>query len=168
MAELHKQGFSYAKIGKMFGVKRQRVHQIVTGYKSPKKINPPKERPDWIIDRHIFSHIKEIQDFLFNRASNNQNGFTIPKIGEITKTTKMRSGSRERIREIIRIRDGHICQWCGREWKKGERRLDIHHINGTPSHTKMCDRDFFNQITLCHLCHKKIDGYKQNKLLTSY
>jgi hypothetical protein len=35
--ELRKKGLSYAAIGRLFGVSRQRAHQVVTGYTSSKK-----------------------------------------------------------------------------------------------------------------------------------
>ena len=61
-------------------------------------------------------------------------------------------------REIVRIRDNHTCQGqdCGRVWVYGERRFDIHHLNGvcglkSRSYDNITDID--NLITLCHKCH---------------
>ena len=48
----------------------------------------------------------------------------------ITELTGMRGDSRSRLRELIRIRDKRTCQACGKKWKTGERRLDIHHLKG--------------------------------------
>jgi len=38
-------------------------------------------------------------------------------------------GARDRTREKIRIRDNHACQNCGRVWREGEKRLDVHHLD---------------------------------------
>ena len=78
----------------------------------------------------------------------------------ISKKTGMRSGSRDRYRELVRIRDNHTCQLCGLIWEKGNRRFDIHHIKGDYELSQKCDRNFNNQITLCHQCHFNVDGWK--------
>src|SRR3989344_3286690 len=36
---------------------------------------------------------------------------------------------RDRLRELVRIRDNHTCQKCGKKWIEGTRRLDIHHLD---------------------------------------
>lgn len=71
--------------------------------------------------------------------------------------------SRERTKEKIRIRDNYTCQECGKIWKQGERRFDIHHIIGKPKDCLKNDKDYSNQITLCHQCHLKIDSWKMMK-----
>ena len=38
MINLRKKGLSYRQIGKKFGISRQRVHQILTGYDSHKTL----------------------------------------------------------------------------------------------------------------------------------
>jgi 5-methylcytosine-specific restriction endonuclease McrA len=38
MSELRSKGYGYGKIGKLFGISRQRVHQILSGYKDPEAI----------------------------------------------------------------------------------------------------------------------------------
>lgn len=63
---------------------------------------------------------------------------------------------RDRARELARVRDNHTCQNCGRKWVEGERRLDIHHLNGlcgklSQSYDKT--DDLSGLITLCHKCH---------------
>jgi len=43
--ELRQQGYTYQKIGKVFGISRQRIHQILMGYKSPSfKIHKHKKK----------------------------------------------------------------------------------------------------------------------------
>lgn len=62
----------------------------------------------------------------------------------------------DRTREVVRIRDSHKCQDCGHKWNDGERRLDVHHLNGlcgklTYRYDKIEDID--GLVTLCHRCH---------------
>lgn len=72
------------------------------------------------------------------------------------KRKHLRILSGRRVREIVRLRDGHTCQECGKKWKEGEKKLDVHHLNG------MCGKveaekdvieNIHNLITLCHKCH---------------
>ncbi len=61
-------------------------------------------------------------------------------------------------RELARKRDKYACQDCGKKWKIGERRLDVHHLNGlcgTPSRGYTYDKvsNIDGLITLCHKCH---------------
>lgn len=66
------------------------------------------------------------------------------------------SNGRDRIREIVRIRDNHTCQNCGAGWLQGERRFDVHHLNGLCGKlSRACDKlkDIDGLITLCHKCH---------------
>lgn len=91
----------------------------------------------------------------------------------ISQITGMKSGSRNRVRELVRIRDNHSCQLCGVQWKPGERRLDVHHKDCLKEKTQYCDnyeREQKNLITLCHTCHlnlpehRKIMSEKRNAL----
>lgn len=64
------------------------------------------------------------------------------------------------VREKVRIRDKHTCQNCGKRWKKGQRRLDVHHLNGLCGKlSRTYDKvDSMNcLITLCHKCHMNLD-----------
>lgn len=54
----------------------------------------------------------------------------------------------------IRSRDGHICQWCGKEAL--DRKLDGHHI--IPIMSGGCNADPLLQ-TLCISCHRTIETY---------
>ena len=78
----------------------------------------------------------------------------------VFKQTGIKSGGRDRYRELVRIRDEHTCQLCDKKWENGKRRFDIHHIKGNYELTRKCDRNFNNQITLCHSCHLQVDGWK--------
>lgn len=62
----------------------------------------------------------------------------------------------DRPRELVRIRDKHTCQSCGKKWVEGTRRFDIHHLNGLcGKKSKNYDKSkyFEGLITLCHKCH---------------
>ena len=82
----------------------------------------------------------------------------------VFKETGMMSGSRDRNRELVRIRDKHTCQICGRIWKIGERRFDVHHKDCDDSKTRKSDNlkiEIDNMITLCHKCHLSLPEHKQ-------
>lgn len=63
---------------------------------------------------------------------------------------------RDRNREIVRIRDKHRCQDCNKKWEVGQRRFDVHHLEGLCG-KKSQGYDRINSlhilITLCHKCH---------------
>ena len=61
-----------------------------------------------------------------------------------------------RTRELARIRDKQSCQDCKKVWMEGQRKFDIHHLNGlcgkrSQSYDKVTDME--GLITLCHKCH---------------
>lgn len=66
---------------------------------------------------------------------------------------------RDYAREVIRIKFKHTCQTkeCGRVWKEGERRFDVHHLKGMcgkKSRGNDTVRDRKDLFTiLCHGCH---------------
>ena len=70
---------------------------------------------------------------------------------------------RERTRELTRLRDNHTCQKCYKKWKVGERRFDIHHLNGLCG-KKSLSYDRVNEmdglITYCHKCHLGLDSVR--------
>jgi len=59
------------------------------------------------------------------------------------------------IRELARIRDNHKCQLCDKKWRVGQRRFDIHHLEGCGERSFKYDKieDLNNLITYCHKCH---------------
>jgi 5-methylcytosine-specific restriction endonuclease McrA len=80
----------------------------------------------------------------------------------ITKITGIKTGSRDRIRELVRIRDNHSCQNCGVQWFPGQRRFDVHHIDCDNKRTHFCDKlaEINNMVTLCHKCHLNIPDHR--------
>ena len=102
---------------------------------------------------------KDIKIILFEKIKNNQELRPIES-KDILIQVKFIEGGRDKIRELIRIRDNHTCQICNKVWKKGERRFDIHHISGGAEKTHLYDKNYKNQITLCHKCHSIIDSWK--------
>lgn len=91
------------------------------------------------------------------------------KTTNIRRITGMDSGARDRIRELVRIRDNHTCQKCGKKWIVGKRRLDVHHLDEDNKKTRACDKieDMDNMITLCHKCHLNLPGHKKTMKLAS-
>jgi len=136
---------SYAKIGKLFGISRQRIHQILSGYKSPgyfKRVSNKSE-----------IKLKKIKEVIFKNLPD----------GDLYKITNIKSCSRDQYRELIRIRDKYTCQICGRIWNKGERRFDVHHLDEDSLKTRQIDNlltEAENMVTLCHKCHLNLPGYR--------
>ena len=75
------------------------------------------------------------------------------------------------LREKIRIRDGHTCQKCGKKWRLGERRLDVHHLDITWEN-KSHNRGIYNYdnnnpkqlISLCHKCHLGLPHIQKKRI----
>lgn len=77
-------------------------------------------------------------------------------IRSIAVLTNIQTGSRDQLRELVRIRDGHTCQMCGKRWFEGQRRLDVHHLETHMESVRDTAYDRNNldkMITLCHKCH---------------
>lgn len=62
-------------------------------------------------------------------------------------------------RELVRQRDGDICQLCHRKPRKGEKRFAIHHIVKARlfKGDYQSANDLSNLITLCPQCHPKAE-----------
>jgi 5-methylcytosine-specific restriction endonuclease McrA len=141
--ELKEKRMSYTQIGNLLGISRQRVHQIIKGYKSPSHETPTTRIPsNWL-------------------ASSNYDGSGIKLEG------------RDFLREVVRKRDNYTCQICLRRWQQGEKRLDVHHLDENwegKGKTKGCyeyDKQNLDKlITLCHLCHMRLENVKR-KVATS-
>ena len=127
-------------ISKLLGVSRQRIHQLRTGYLSPSnRVGEP-------IDHKILTKKKRIA------------------IGIGDFKVDSSRGGREFINEIVRTRDNHSCQICGKVWVKGQRRLDVHHMDEhmdgksrIPGILKYNRENLDKLVTLCHRCHFNLD-----------
>ncbi|MCK9370376.1 helix-turn-helix domain-containing protein [Candidatus Dojkabacteria bacterium] len=153
--ELRRNGATYQEIADKYSISRQRVHQIITGYKSPATL-----------EKLIQSRIREeramqkINQLLREKINLN---IKYPNNKNITHLTGMESGSRDRNRELVRIRDKYTCQICGKVWQKGKRRFDVHHLDEDKNKTRQIDNlleESKNMITLCHSCHLNLPGHK--------
>lgn len=110
----------------------------------------------------------EIRDYcrancLFKTKVNDNPDINIRKIN-ITELTGIKNGTRERVRELIRIRDNHTCQICGKKWIEGTRRLDVHHKDCVKEKSRQCDdyeKEKDNMITLCHKCHLNLPEHRE-------
>jgi len=69
------------------------------------------------------------------------------------------------LRETVRIRDNYTCQICGKAWKEGQRRLDVHHLDenleGNVGRKYENNKDMSRMITLCHKCHMGLPHIKR-------
>ena len=69
-------------------------------------------------------------------------------------------GFRDSLRELARIRDNHTCQICGKVWREGQRRFDVHHLdeNLEGNNGRKCqnNKNLSKMITLCHKCHMSL------------
>jgi hypothetical protein len=136
---LFKTGTSQAVLAHKFQISRQRVHQIATGYSSPASKTRQIRNP---LDIKILTGRKRKALGLSNIKC--QEGM----------------GGRDYFRELVRARDKHTCQDCGKKWEKGCRRFDVHHLdekmdgNGRKPGALKYDKENMDRlITLCHKCH---------------
>ena len=134
---------SYQQIGILLGISRQRVHQIITGYKST-----------W--------SIKEKEKKEINKRKTKRRIEVYKRLGINTKGLGAFEG-REFTREVVRKRDNWICQFCKKKLEKGQRKFDVHHLDCDSKKSKQYDKIFEvkNMITLCHECHLNIKEHKR-------
>jgi len=85
------------------------------------------------------------------------------KSWKVKYTGKIYLTGRDFAREKIREHFDHTCQKCGKKWKKGMRRFDVHHFSCDPSDSRKYDKDVdFNAVTLlCHKCHLNLPGHRE-------
>lgn len=72
----------------------------------------------------------------------------------------LNKSGRDYVRELVRQRDGRTCQNCGKKWKPGMRRFDVHHLDGSCGMKSLGhDRieDMPGLITYCHKCHLNLE-----------
>lgn len=137
--EKRKENWTLEKIGKVLGLTRERVRQI-EGDLNPNSwryTETHRARKYWI------KRLMRVLEYHKN----------------LSRLTGIRSGSRDRLRETVRIRDNHTCKICGKVWVKGERRFDVHHLDERMESIKNQSYDRANtdkMITLCHKCHLRL------------
>ena len=69
------------------------------------------------------------------------------------------------LREKVRVRDNHTCQKCGKKWKHGERRFDVHHLDAKKESSRLYSDDKKNlhqMMTYCHKCHMTLPHLIEN------
>jgi len=130
---LHNLGLTYQQIGDILGISRQRIHQIITGYESPKlkeiKVLARKARKDKGCKRFNRSNksADEIKEENRNYRRNYARQHFMSVNGRILSVDK-------------RPRPDDICEVCGKTVK----RLDYHHWDdGNPK----------LGVWVCKCCH---------------
>jgi 5-methylcytosine-specific restriction endonuclease McrA len=128
--------YSLKYIGNLFKISKQRVSQIIKSKKRP---------------------VKTIFCKVCNRP------FKPTGYYKYCKIHRSSLESRDKVREIIRQRDHYTCQMCGKKWRKGNRRFDVHHKDCIKEKTKKYDdyeKEKDNMITLCHKCHLNLPEHR--------
>ena len=62
---------------------------------------------------------------------------------------------RDYSREIFRLKKGNKCEICGKIWKVGMRRFDLHHLEECGKLSRAYDRleNIMKYMLACHKCH---------------
>lgn len=113
--ELRDKGLSYKSIGEIFGISRQRVHQILTGYKTPFSKLTKQEQIRYSSD---LVKIRKIQAKIKTETEKKRIGRPL-----MVKEIKMAKKYREMgltFREIAKLMDrnlAHIYRWVNYELK---------------------------------------------------
>jgi hypothetical protein len=63
----------------------------------------------------------------------------------------------EELKELIRKRDNHTCQLCGKTQKESRRKLDIHHIDYNKENLNSK-----NLLSLCRKCNVKVNFNRED------
>jgi len=135
---LRNKRYTFQRIGDILGISRQRVHQIL--YNNQRK-NPKPEKKIVLKD---ISHYRQINGVYNSKGLGNLSGTDF-------------------LAELVRKRDNWTCQICGKVWKKGQRRFDVHHIDEKDEnkHTYANYKKFDRMITLCHKCHLNLEHIRK-------
>ncbi len=140
----------YRKISKIYGLTKERIRQIIRYEPTPKKEIDEKIYKSWLREGADYEHYNNLVHLK-------------KEIGKVIK-----EGSRDQVREMVRLRDNHTCQMCLKKWEVGKRRFDVHHLDseleGKSKERGASDTDRRNLhrlITLCHKCHFSLDVVKE-------
>ena len=148
--DLRTKRFTLQEIGDRFGITRERVRQIevILLKRTTTKNGKPLRQISFSTDPLPIEKLK-----ILTKRKRNAEGMEKIKYN-------IDGGGRNFIREIVRARDKYTCQDCGKKWKVGQRRLDVHHLDkdqeGRSKEKGVIARDKKNlhrMITLCHKCH---------------
>ena len=143
--KLYQKGHTFASIGKLLGITRQRVQKILKKIKGKEK---DKLYYCKVCKEGFMGHEKK-KRFLCDIHLNKFQG-------------------RDRVREAVRVRDNYTCQICFKKWRKGQRRFDVHHLDEIYE-GKSNDKGIYQidkneidrMITLCHKCHLNLESVKK-------
>lgn|SRR3990167_6616649 len=140
--DLYQQGWSYRRIGEKLNLSFVRVGQIINWI-------PPLVK-------------------LFNCAICDVK-FSSYQKRRLCKECGITFTGASLLRELVRIRDQHTCQWCKKVWKKGTRRFDVHHLNekfeGKSNNRGSYKVDKIQMpfmVTYCHKCHLNVSWANKN------
>ena len=167
--KFRKLGWTFARIGKKFGVTHQAVQIALS--KNPtclcandiRVMVIQKSKSDDSYDAFCFNCFGDVQ--LTNRLDPKSTPrVTLRAILKNDKKVSVYLSGRDVVREIVRIRDNRTCQNCNKVWVFNTRRFDIHHLNGLCG-KKSYGYDKFSEIdgliTLCHQCHFRRHDFSQ-------
>lgn len=136
VSDLRKAGFTYQDIGTILGYTTERARQI------------DKDIHCALVKTKIPIKWKPKSNIVYTRYKH-------------TEGVRHLSGGIEKLRELVRIRDNHTCQICGKVWKRGQRRFDVHHMDrekeGKNGFIYENNKYFDRMITLCHRCHLNLE-----------
>ena len=130
LKQMRKAGLTYQEMGNAFGISRQRVHQLLTGYRSPehRKLELAKKKKRGFLS--IFKKEKIVYVGL-----------------------KYLSGL-DFITEKIRQDNKWTCQSCKKKWKEGQKKFDVVKKDGTVTDRVYSSyRDKSKWTLMCHKCN---------------
>jgi hypothetical protein len=153
--QLYRSGMTQSDIARTMDISKQRVSQILLPWANGRI---PVYKRGWATHRiHVRVLVRTPE--------------LMPGLENVSRKMVRGLQGRDRIRELVRIRDGHTCQGCKRVWELGTRRLDVHHLGGLCGRlSKRYDRvdDGNVLITLCHRCHYNHHQFRLDRVKGKY
>jgi len=159
---------NWKKKNKDYIKKYQKKYQKKWNKKNKERIKGYKERRKKYIENYHKKNKKYIKKI--QREWRKKDIKKVKSKINITKITGMVCDSRNRTRELIRIRDNFTCQKCGKKWIIGQRRFDVHHKDFNKEKSRKADnyeKEKDNMITLCHKCHLNLPEHRKAMMLLS-
>ena len=135
-----KRGYPYPYIAQIFNISKGRIWHISKMFPKKALMKSRKE-----VVRRVAIQRGELLDTL----SVFREGFT----------------GRDAVREAVRKRDNYTCQACGKIWVPGQRRFDVHHLDGicgkkSRGYDKVKD-DSSKLVCVCHKCHYHLNSFSK-------